>query len=213
MTKRLHLALVILTLLLATTASADSRRAGLVEFEAIPGSLDDALLTVLNPHLDRTIGVEVALSSSTEPAERTYRLELEAGGHTILVIDGSVIFDRLSATSTDHFDVELLRADGRRLERSGPRVATRSSSITCSGQWTLTCINCTGGPYTHTGWVESGDQVYWNLNTPTGSWTTIGDQGITATWYPGPSGCPVMVTNSVGYTYSISSEKLRITTA
>lgn len=122
--------------------------------------------------------------------------------------------------------------DGRQalnVQRGAER-ELQNKSTDCNDIWTLTCtssptnVACGSdtcgsceycgldpnnqlaclplGPYSASGRVENGNQVYWSQNTPTGAWTTVGDSSITATWTP-VAGCPISVTNSLNHSYSV----------
>ena len=174
-----------------------------------PSDLESPELSLTNPHGDRSIAVRVFAWSSRVESHRTVVLHLEAGATSTMTLDGPSTFDRLSIRSDSAFVAELRSTvDGSRrqlpvtgLDGSG---FLEKISLGCSGDWTLTCLNCPHGPFTAPGFVLPIGRVYWRLNRPTGTaWETIGDQGILAWWNADDTDCPVTVTNSLGDTYSV----------
>lgn len=187
------------------------------------------LVSITNPSLDAAVTVEVQGRSRQGGVVRSHLIHIEPLGTSTISLElgkrlsslavlsaGAFNVEMSSARSSFTFDVPVvaepliasLKEDcGGPGGGGGPACSTR-----CSKDWTLTCASggCSGlGPYTHHGEVRCSsanvaDQVYWNLNTPTGSWTTIGDQSITATWTDIVNGCPTEVTNSLGHTYDIT---------
>lgn len=178
------------------------------------------IVGVSNPSSERFVTVEV-LARAGSGSSRIYRLTLEPGGSSDLGLGAG--FAQVSLISKDPFVGELLGARAgasRQLTVSeGPYATAERSQLAkageefclpeCFGDWTLTCQNCSFGPYTEEGRVEcsslygTANRVYWNQNVPTGAWTTIGDQDITATWGELEYGCPTEVTNSLGHTYTV----------
>ena len=170
--------------------------------------LEQPALSLSNPYGDRSITLRVFAWSTRVEGHRSQTLHLEAGGTSTMTFDGLLSFDRLAVRSDSPFLAELEdAADGQRqlLEvtaRDG-RGSFDKIGFDCSGDWTLTCLNCPHGPFTAAGFVMPIGRVYWRLNRPTGiPWQTIGDQGITATWHH-DTDCPESVTNSLGDTYSV----------
>lgn len=110
------------------------------------------------------------------------------------------------------------RTNGAAVEGHGKGLGPDSRTV-CDDDWTLTCDSggCSGlGPFTHAGRVEQEliyiggipipvlSSVYWNLNTPTGNYTTKAPGPLTATWYTSGGNCPTSVTNSLGHTYTVT---------
>lgn len=138
---------------------------------------------------------------------------------------GAFEMELSSARSDRTFPVSVV-ADAHKLgpdDCDGGPGGGSSCQTKCSKNWTLTCKvggTCGGngdpagdfGPVTYAGRVEcassgssQADRVYWNLNTPTGAWTTVGISNYTATWSQiNGDGCPTEVTNSAGHTYNIT---------
>lgn len=179
------------------------------------------ILRVTNPDAERSITVQLRSSDPVDGvgSRRSAAVELEAGGTFTTVLPEG--FRHLRVTSKDSFSFEIEDADtGRRhfqsasqLETSakGDRVFTKDGipgcTEKCDGNWTLTCQNCSYGPYTHNGLVlycAGTYRVYWNLNQPIGNWHTEGS-GIEAWWDDTDNdGCPEEVTNELGHTYTIT---------
>lgn len=170
--------------------------------------LERPALSLSNPYGDRSITLRIFAWSTRVEGHRTHVLHLEAGGTSTMTLDGPLSFDRLAIRSASPFLAELESAGGQRqlLEitaRDGKGAFNKSFGFSCSGDWTLTCLNCSHGPFTAPGFVIPIGNVYWKMNRPAANpWQTIGDQGITATWHP-EQDCPVSVTNSLGDTYSV----------
>lgn len=186
-------------------------------------------VTVSNPYSDRSITVQLrAIGGETKA--RSLAVELAPADSASFDLQSAAI--HVTATSESTFGLRLENLDSGEVfspqvsqKRTGrnPRTnidaAAKSVSTHCQGNWTLTCVSggCSGlGPYTHTGRVERetiwvGNRpfyihgVYWNLNTPTGDYTTSNGQGLTATWFPDSGICPDSVTNSLGHTYSVDT--------
>lgn len=188
-------------------------------------------VSLVNPYADRAVTVQVR-SIDGDGAAQTFAVELAPSADAALALPAES--RRVLATSLNAFDLELEDASTGlvvepelRAARTGrnPRTnktAAGSSSLTksthCQGQWTLTCQSggCAGlGPFTHEGRVEvdtisfggptrTFHFVYWNLNTPTGDFTTTTPSGLTATWDAWGGICPVEVTNSLGHTYTVT---------
>ena len=172
------------------------------------GEFERPALSLSNPYGDRSITLRIFVWSTRVEGHRTHVLHLEAGGMSTITLDGVLSFDRLAIRSASPFLAELESAvDGKRqlLEvtaRDG-KGSFEKFGFSCSGDWTLTCLNCPHGPFTAPGFVIPIGNVYWKRNRPAANpWQTIGDQGITATWHP-EMDCPVAVTNSLGDSYSV----------
>ncbi len=175
------------------------------------------MINVTNPSRKSFALVRIVAWSDETGQSRWAMLNLEPGGSSTLSLEGAEQFSQLSFAGNGAFSVELLNAtDDQRLdvpvERAVPAARAdygfRKSTTTCAGDWKLTCtaggcLNPLLGPFIKHGSVVDGDQVYWNNNTPTGPWATIGDSNITADWVEGTNGCPNSVTNSLGHTYSV----------
>ncbi|MEM7583339.1 MAG: hypothetical protein AAF560_08170 [Acidobacteriota bacterium] len=173
------------------------------------------LITLSNPSREAFAVVRLVAWSAETGTSRWTMVQLEPRGSSTLSLEGDQNFSHLSLVSADKFGAEVVSAanDQRRdiavAQAGTPELggfAQKFLNITCSGTWTLTCASggCSGlGPFPRSGRVEDGDQVYWNLNDPTGPWTTENYQGLTATWGGIVNGCPTTVTNSLGHTYDV----------
>ena len=164
-------------------------------------------LSLSNPYGDRSITLRVFAWSTRVEGHRTQILHLEAGGTSTMTFEGPISFDRLAVRGASPFLAELENAaDGKRqtlgvVARDGG--FEKFGGFSCSGDWTLTCLNCSHGPFTAPGIVIPIGNVYWKQNRPgVNPWETVNDQGLTATWQH-EMDCPVSVTNSLGDTYSV----------
>ncbi len=192
------------------SAAAEPRFSEEAAYRAVvdPSELERPVLSLSNPYGDRSITLRVFAWSTRIEGHRTHVLHLEAGGTSTMTFDGPLSFDRLAIRSAAPFLAELeSAADGRRqmlqVEARDGKGSFNKFGFSCSGDWTLTCLNCSHGPFTAPGFVIPIGNVYWKQNRPAvNPWETIGDQGITATWQHA-SDCPVSVTNSLGDTYSV----------
>lgn len=87
-------------------------------------------------------------------------------------------------------------------------VAGGSDPLSCEGTWNLTGIGHEGSASSQ-GSVINDCSVYWGQNTPTGCWTTVGVDGLTADWHrDAGSDCPTRVTVDAGvngiFEYAVS---------
>lgn len=184
------------------------------------------LLTVSNPSREAFVTVEVLARSTAAGQVRSHLVRLEPLGAVTLSFETGSALSSVSILSEAAFEAEL--SSGERGEErplavtSGPLAAAGGPGSyppplclpKCLKQWTLTCNSggCSGlGPFTEYGRVMCDvfgvhNQVYWKLNTPTGPWKTIGDQGITAEWtnVDQATTCPTRVKNSLGHVYDIT---------
>lgn len=193
-----------------TTAAAEPRFGEEHAFRAVVdlSELDRPAVSLSNPYGDRSITLRIFAWSTRVEGHRSQILHLEAGGRSTLTLDGPLAFDRLAVRSATPFLGELESLSGG--QRQPLEVVARDGrgtfnkvGFSCSGDWTLTCLNCSHGPFTAPGFVIPIGNVYWQQNHPAANpWQTIGDQGITATWHH-EQDCPVSVTNSLGDTYSV----------
>lgn len=187
-------------------------------------------VTVTNPYADRSVTVQVRAVTGQVKA-RSIAVELAPSDSASFDLQPGAV--QLMATSEQAFQIQVEDLDygsilnpevkaarlGRKPRTNLTSGAAKSTAVYCQGDWTLTCnsTGCTGlGPFTHEGRVErftvwidnfpyTSYNVYWNLNTPTGNYTTSNPQGMTATWTPGIGVCPVSVTNSAGHTYTVTT--------
>lgn len=188
------------------------------------GDLRQPIVTLHNEDSFEAVSIEVVAIDEDGHQHRRHDLILEAGGHSVLGLDSLGDFEVLVLSGSAPFralleDAQIadkLRGEPRELDvhrvdddLSGDAFAKGDETeipTQCEGTWNLTCISpstCTTVTGYLPGRVEDGDQVYWNLNTPTGPWTTVGS-GCSATWYNIQSnGCPSNVYNCYGQTYSI----------
>lgn len=181
------------------------------------GHMSEPLLSIVNPH-EEQLAVDVLALDEDGDRHRSHRLHLEAGGASLLGLQGDVQFERLILSAERRFAADVEDA------LSGETLAARVSPLgealakgfeadpvttRCDGTWNLSCIsptNCNVVTGYRPGRVENGDQVYWNLNTPTGPWTTVGS-GCWAVWYNVLSnGCPSRVVNCANQTYAVSHD-------
>ena len=207
------------TLLVALTLVASAVSAWTAPEESqfrATADLTDTKLPVLslsnpNPSL---IEVRVLAIRAANGELRSYRIRLEPLGSSTLSLESAEGFSHLTMSSTDPFSASLEKS-AKEPAREIPVRDLRSPDkigdecqlpfLECNGVWTLTCTNCSHGPFVDEGFVLSNRRVYWRNNAPCSPhvpWKTCTSQGLTATWSP-TSGCPSSVTNSLGDTYSV----------
>ena len=170
------------------------------------------ILTLSNEKGDGVVEIEVVALDEQDHQHRRHTVLLEAGGSSLLGLDSLSGFDRLVLNGNGEFSASLEdAADGKvqdlAVSASNGNVlaGAAKASTQCDGTWNLTCISsgCTYVSGYKAGRVENGDEVYWNLHTPTGPWTTVGS-GCATTWYGiQPNGCPSYANNCWGQTFSI----------
>ncbi len=184
-------------------------------------------VTLHNPSAESAAKVQVRMVDQKGRAQ-TIAVELAAGDVASFDVPADAV--HLFATSRQQVEIEVGNSGGFvGLESPADDVGmTRTCQVDgdcgggggtvisyCTGNWTLTCLSggCQNlGPFTAAGQLKVDEDlnhlVSWNLNTPTGNYTTQNPQELTATWYaPGTSGssqCPTSVTNSLGHTYTIA---------
>ena len=211
---KLNLAPLCLALLLSPAALAQSLPADGAESDIRFGArvdistLAQPLLTVSNDGADSVALEIVALDEDTHQ-HRRHELRLEADGQSVLGFDSRVDFETLVLSGDAPFIAVLedaLGGEARTISVSELNARPSKSAAQCDGTWQLSCItkSCSyTSPYLP-GRVENGDQVYWNLHTPTGPWTTIGS-GCSTNWYGVQSnGCPSFATNCWGQTFTVA---------
>ncbi len=195
-----------------------------------------ALVTVRNPRVDDAIEVQVR-TRARDGSTRTVAVELAASGHLTFDLQPAAIYLLATSRSAFELELEDPKSLERtRLSPSLPFLKLGAGgdcdenenpgdpcdpdppggSVLCETDWTLTCDTsrspeCANlGPYTHAGKVKlvgTERHVYWNLNTPTGDYTTKNPQGLTAIWRDAigdPDLCPNRVENSLGHWYNIT---------
>lgn len=189
-------------------------------------------VSLANPYADRAVTVQVR-SLDADGVAQTFAVELAPSDDAALALPEAsrrVMVTSLDAFKVEVEDVvtgfvvapELKAARTGRNPRTNKTTAAGATSLNkstqCQGQWTLTCKSggCSGlGPFTHEGRVDvetiafggptrTFHFVYWNLNTPTGDYTTTSPSGLTADWDPWSGVCPEEVTNSLGHTYTVT---------
>jgi hypothetical protein len=177
--------------------------------------LAQPILEIANPDEVASLRIDVVALDESHHQHRRHRLTIEPGGRSLLGFESLTGFDRLVLRAEGRFHAELEDASSGQTEvlevlsaeASRARDAAAKTTVACDGTWNLTCIapsGCTFVSGYKAGRVEDGDQVYWNLHTPTGPWETIGS-GCTTDWYGILSnGCPSFADNCWGQTYSIA---------
>lgn len=183
---------------------------------------------VINPSAKKAAQVQLRMVDAAGQA-RTVALELPAGDTATVEVPTGAI--HLMATSRQRIQLEMDYIGRVEMQKPGSRFLEECDpsdpgcdepnyvDTICEGNWTLTCNTalspgCAGlGPFTHYGMVDVYSNptlyyVFWNLNTPTGNYTTEAPGGLTATWYrAGTTGnlrCPIKVLNSLGHWYNVT---------
>lgn len=176
------------------------------------GAVTQPLVTLAHDG-DEPLRLEVVALDEDGDQNRRHELVLEPGGRSILGLESLASFERLVFVADGAFEAQVEDALGAAVKtvqaepQTGDRIAGLTKSSTqCDGTWNLSCISpssCTHVSGFKPGRVENGNQVYWNVHTPTGAWTTVGS-GCSTTWYSvNANGCPTRAYNCWGQTYKV----------
>ena len=157
---------------------------------------EQPVLTLSNRSEDAVVELRLLALDDDSGTVRDFVIHLEAGGSTDLSLAAKDRFDYLSILADGAFTSLVEDAAGLKVRKMVEVVdltapaspLSKSTEQVCGGDWTLTCISPSSCSYqaTHAGevYLETPHTylVYWNLNQPIGSWTTIGAGNCVVSW-------------------------------